>query len=615
MVYRGKPSAACSECRKRRSRCDKNIPACGQCTKAGRVCSGYRNVVDLMFHDESSQVFSKNKDRMIHVFASAEHHDGDTESVRQAIVRVATSTPIKLTDFVMYQSLDELGVNFFMTNYVGNDAAVSQLYYLPSFYAKSGYANAGFQQSITAAGLAGYAKITRRKELIDLATRHYISALRGINTALSDPRTAAQDSTLTSIILAAMFELLIMPRASGMENCAKHFAGAVPVASLILKQHQQTDITRKILTTLVQCVTLNCWIQNIALPPGFIELKEQIGEKHKMYTAHGSFLDIIMELVRFKTDLRNEMYTDPKAIIQRALAIDLTLSDFATNMPQHAWFDVIQISTAEAEQLAYEGYYHVYPQRFTAHLWNNVRSSRLRLHQVILFQCQIFALSSRSSNSTFLSTQKSESEAHIVSLAMEIVATVPQLAGYLQDLDAFLPPTGEGEPLRVKSPSPISRLQKHHPAQDIGAITIEMSFHHKFESGTSTPSSSLYSSSSTSTSTKNQNDATTQIYPENAMTQFKSPSLYHMLFQLYALRWISCLPRSMKDWIQGRIVWMEGNADPVDLVSLQEMIRRRPGDGFPVSEDERYVTQTYDFSMRSLLSPPRVIRSYTDKAC
>ncbi|KAK7403618.1 hypothetical protein QQX98_010630 [Neonectria punicea] len=105
MVYCGKPSKGCSKCRERKIRvssrsnhalralhsrrnqdegdaeiavpttcfpscfpsalprepkgCDQREPSCGQCEKRHQTCPGYRNLVDLMFRDESSHVISK----------------------------------------------------------------------------------------------------------------------------------------------------------------------------------------------------------------------------------------------------------------------------------------------------------------------------------------------------------------------------------------------------------------------------------------------------------------------------------------------------------------------------------------------------------------------------
>ncbi|KAF9875645.1 hypothetical protein CkaCkLH20_07026 [Colletotrichum karsti] len=59
MVYCGKPSKGCSNCRERKVRCDQREPGCGQCEKRQQECPGYRNLVDLMFRDESSHVIKK----------------------------------------------------------------------------------------------------------------------------------------------------------------------------------------------------------------------------------------------------------------------------------------------------------------------------------------------------------------------------------------------------------------------------------------------------------------------------------------------------------------------------------------------------------------------------
>ncbi|OHF00601.1 hypothetical protein CORC01_04140 [Colletotrichum orchidophilum] len=59
MVYCGKPSKGCSNCRERKVRCDQREPGCGQCEKRQQQCPGYRNLVDLMFRDESSHVIKK----------------------------------------------------------------------------------------------------------------------------------------------------------------------------------------------------------------------------------------------------------------------------------------------------------------------------------------------------------------------------------------------------------------------------------------------------------------------------------------------------------------------------------------------------------------------------
>ncbi|KAF2995715.1 hypothetical protein E8E13_004288 [Curvularia kusanoi] len=126
--------------RKRRSRC----------VKGGRICPGYRNAVDLMFQDESAKVIRKSKGQL--------PKSASTSTTRQDEIAVQRSAPVDLSNIVVYQPWDDLSVNFFMSNYIGPDPAVSQLYYLPTFYAKSGYAASSLKRTIIATGLAGYAR-------------------------------------------------------------------------------------------------------------------------------------------------------------------------------------------------------------------------------------------------------------------------------------------------------------------------------------------------------------------------------------------------------------------------------------------------------------------------
>jgi hypothetical protein len=336
--------------------CDQAVPACGQCIKASRICPGYRNTVDLMFHDESKQVAHKNKIRPMRSTSKQGLDSNDLDT--PALISLEKATPVKLTDFVLYQPLDDLGVNFFMSTYVGDDPAVSQLHYLPKFYAKIGSSNPGLQRGIIAAGLAGYAKTVQQKDLAEAATKRYVSAIQGINAALSDPRTAVQESTLLAILIAAMFEVLIIPRLSDLQNCTKHLDGAVAVASLMLKKNKPTEVTRKLITTLTHSVIINSWISHVPLPRDFAHVKSQISAKADSSSVHSNFLDVVVDLVQFRQDLQANNFKHPTAIINQALVVDRKLEDFANSMTPKSHYQTFCIPLPNAEQLAFDGYYH-----------------------------------------------------------------------------------------------------------------------------------------------------------------------------------------------------------------------------------------------------------------
>ncbi|KAH7384082.1 hypothetical protein DE146DRAFT_622961 [Phaeosphaeria sp. MPI-PUGE-AT-0046c] len=588
MVYRGKPSAACGECRKRRSRCDQAVPACGQCTKARRNCSGYRNAVDLMFHDETKQVARRNKG---HVFQSAEMQVvSGSRSSEQALISTAAARPRSVIDFIMYQPVDDVGVSFFMSTYVGEDPAVSQLHYLPKFYAKTGYANTGLQQSIIAAGLAGYAKSARRGDLVDVATKHYIAAIQGINSALSDPKSVLQEATLLAIVMAAMFEVLILPRLSDMGNCSKHLEGAVTVALMMLKQKEPTDITRTLITTLAQSVIINSWISYVPLPVSFLEMKRRLGKTSESESIHGKFLDVVMELIVFREALQAGTMGHPETIAKQALAVDARLIKFAEEMPLNGRFETFRTQGQISKQIAYQGYYHVYNQRFSAHLWNNVRSSRLRLHQVILRQCRLILSSLPAQYVGTWKIQQAESKAQIELLAIEIVATIPQLAGYHESLE-YQRLTEKELPLR--SATSLSKAKTEEVPDTAQVIELGTMDNTTFFGNDPKPfpKGEIPVSQQKRTlkpdtdfdARELQVDAPARIFPPVSTAQ--PASVYHLLFQLYSLRSVPVLPTPFKDWVRERLAWLESISNPEDLVRLQDMVAKSPGDDFPVGSE------------------------------
>lgn len=84
MVYCGKPSKGCSSCRERKVRCDQKEPTCGQCERRQQTCPGYRNIVDLMFRDESNHVIKK---------ATRTNRRGGVKKMEAATAAAAASRP------------------------------------------------------------------------------------------------------------------------------------------------------------------------------------------------------------------------------------------------------------------------------------------------------------------------------------------------------------------------------------------------------------------------------------------------------------------------------------------------------------------------------------------
>jgi hypothetical protein len=306
-----------------------------------------------LFHDESAKVVRKSKGR------SSRSTTASTASADE--VAALSLTPVNLTNIVVYQPWDDLGVNFFMSNYVGKDPAVSQLHYLPDFYSKSGYATSSLKKTIIASGLAGYARTARRADLIEQSTRTYVAAIRDINNTLSSPQTAIHDTTLMSIMMAAMFETMLVSADSGMHNVTKHLSGAMSVAYLSLQQRPPSDVFKALLSTLVQSVIMNCWIQHVPLPPRYKQIRPYVPDRINPHSVHAKLVNVLSRVIEFRDDIKAGSYSSPDAILQKALEIDAALKTFLEEMPNHASYEKCWIPTTQAteiQQLVYNWVFH-----------------------------------------------------------------------------------------------------------------------------------------------------------------------------------------------------------------------------------------------------------------
>ncbi|RYN98112.1 hypothetical protein AA0120_g2724 [Alternaria tenuissima] len=258
----------------------------------------------------------------------------------------------------MYQPLNDLGVNFFMTNFIVDDPAMSLLDYLPDFYAKTAHSDPALPQICAAVGLVGLVNKSHNRDMLSAATHNYGAAIRAINNALPCAKTAVQDCTVASIYLAAMFEALVLPRRAGMDNASIHLAGAVSVAHLILQQQKQTDVTIKLCNTLIKTIIMDCWIQGVPLSRNIVDFQRLVEKKAERVLVDDSFLNIILTLLQFKEEYRDANKVDPMVIVQSALALDANLDEYARDLAQKAPFESRQLPDAEHSHLAHKGYFH-----------------------------------------------------------------------------------------------------------------------------------------------------------------------------------------------------------------------------------------------------------------
>ena len=254
MVYCGKPSKGCAECRSRKIRCDQARPACSQCTKASRACSGYRDQLSLMFRDESQQVVRKansnatatrratksSKRAAVRAGTPASTSSTGQKSSRSPSLPLPQGTPTSegsASDLTSFDSSpgrmvalkpakkpdpEQQTLNVQPSYYPTQDEAVC--YFLrynawpgafwmlnatPDIFMQNNRSSSlqAMKAGVVSVGTGMLSRIRRCPSLKLAAEREYGTALRHMNSAVTDVVEARAHPTLAAVLLLAIFEV------------------------------------------------------------------------------------------------------------------------------------------------------------------------------------------------------------------------------------------------------------------------------------------------------------------------------------------------------------------------------------------------------------------------
>lgn len=86
--------------------------------------------------------------------------------------------------------------------------------------------------SVTAVGLVGVAQMTRSQIALEAARKSYGKALQLTNAALRDQTEAVKDTTMLSVLILGLFEMIGGSSARTTEAWQKHLNGAAALAKI-----------------------------------------------------------------------------------------------------------------------------------------------------------------------------------------------------------------------------------------------------------------------------------------------------------------------------------------------------------------------------------------------
>ncbi|KAM3450901.1 hypothetical protein MY3296_005677 [Beauveria thailandica] len=364
MVNRGRPSRDCLPCRKRKLRCDLRPDGCGQCSRAGIGCFGYRTQEELRFRDQTQ--FVKHKVQLRHA-------------------QTANYTKVKL----------ESNIHFVQSVHIGWDVLAKQDFFANFVFglAKSYDALGILYQtmnppdhlvaSVDAASLAFYAlrQFAPPTYMTKLATERYVSALRLVNSALADPVDSLADETLQSILLLDLYEKLVSRKRTSTESWMRHMNGAISLIRARGKGNLQTYVGRRLTQRLYTTLVISCAISGMRIPAEMERLRADLSRHFKIEDDPKWGLTTLNEqIINFTSDVQAGNISCRDQILARALDFHQSTVALEDILPS-CWQPsrVFIGDNALGRQLTLAGSYDVYEGLYFVQVHNVIRTAQLKL--------------------------------------------------------------------------------------------------------------------------------------------------------------------------------------------------------------------------------------------
>ncbi|KAK0732846.1 hypothetical protein B0T21DRAFT_385030 [Apiosordaria backusii] len=486
MVYCGKASQGCQNCRTRRIKCDKVRPQCAQCIRVGKPCPGYRDQLSLMFRDESSKVI-KRAHAQWGVPETSEQGEGSgssptssTSSSSSTTSPTSTSTASPITSrrrvpvtdpprsatsvFTFKREAPEVGyrvpkeipinavdkaIQFYIEHYViglPDEPKVGQ-----ELQGKVWVHSPATREIMAAVGLASLSNITGDKTMSTLSKQHYGRALQRISTSIMAKHVPELDLDviLRAVVMMAMYEVVRGRDEKPASGARTHIMGGAAILTSFLPFHQsQTEGLRGLLQL---CFSMIASTQG-ALQYTTPEPNNMIPSRPEPQSGEGGLprpfqhwlsmgasmvtptdkpsaelIFPIVELVKLSTYVRNQHFIDGQQqttdMIRTALVLDAEFGAWEDRQ-DGAWA-VIEEHVSDKffpSEAVFEGRYHIYTDMYIARIWNHYRWAKIMLSQLLIESVQRFPTSS----SSLISDERLQQiQDCIIRLARDILISIP----------------------------------------------------------------------------------------------------------------------------------------------------------------------------------------------
>ncbi|CAK4033328.1 hypothetical protein AC579_3049 [Lecanosticta acicola] len=466
MVYRGKPSAGCENCRKAKKRCGLEQPTCSRCVKLKKPCSGYRDTTSLQIQDESESVklkVDRQKVRNSAPKTQLSTPDGSSHGEDDVVIRApsAASTPHSDSSSSSDDTIEvPPGIGALLLTLNGHSFStpefdreqpilpralkpsadeVASTYFFKQFTASNGHwhflrdfsrqlqMDPLLDMVIRACGIAAMDNVEGLVMGRNYSRALYAEALSRLNTALRDSKRCKTDECLIAVSMLGYYENLTCDSRESVQSWKAHINGSTQLLKLRGKSQFKTPIGRMLFRETRANILIHCMWDDLE-PPAFLwdwekELERMTPTAEIIHPADG-LTKICFRFASLKNRMRLSQLSDSEAL-EKATEVEMEFVQWSINtIDQDKMWHYHDVEVPDSPHV-WNGVVHSYTCHPCASFWNTYRSMRIlltRTQELLVRRFQLDQEQEAAQINYFRSVRRQ--------MADEICASVPTQLGH-----------------------------------------------------------------------------------------------------------------------------------------------------------------------------------------
>ncbi|EAW09344.1 Zn(II)2Cys6 transcription factor domain-containing protein [Aspergillus clavatus NRRL 1] len=436
MVYGGKPSTGCQNCRQRHIKCDETRPACKACLRTGRTCPGYKHPFDVVLRERTA--FQRKKNNA--AAGKSSDRAGDNAAVPApspsssaptgALLPAAPISPVRLNPGIprrVNPQLEATVTSLFFGSYMylpkDPQLKIGFMELVPLFYSTTNFGSHLHLASLAVA-FRSVAAWTGHRPLLHYSEQFFVRALARTRVALQGVEENP-DAMLMTVLLLSTFEQLAALKERRTPTKA-HLAGAIALLNTQGAQRKESPfyavLSHAVQTQVVRSA-MGLGHPMIQVPERWPRLSstDQTGP-WKLTVAASEIVGLKVAWEGLASSPKAHDHDEIRKVLSLAIRVDSQLAAWPDSVPPR-WTPVpaSYIPQSVREAGIFQDRCDCYLDIWVASTWNLYRDSRIVVHNTILDCLRLLVGDEADETQAALAT--------IQSLATDICASIPFFLG------------------------------------------------------------------------------------------------------------------------------------------------------------------------------------------